>query len=235
MTPQTYPTLFELTPTGLDLFMKIMQGQAPDGALEATVPALATPVKGTGPFLAQNFTTARDLAIAVCGAFGQLSPHEAADRTGIWAWLTFVLRDCVFVTTAGMRKVGEIHRWYPSPPGDYQKAQRHLVRMPALLYASLGEDADLLLCGKPSVHGELREQLTAQQDMISRNFQQVARQLYYVEETGSFKRGAGGSNGGSARRLRTIRRQLDVTWDMSDMGPSSILRLLPAEFDPFRT
>lgn len=70
--------------------------------------------------------------------------------------------------------------------------------------------------------------------MISRNFQQVARQLYYVEATGSFKRGSAGSNGGSARRLRTIRKQLDVTWDMSDMAPASILKLLPAEFDPFR-
>ena len=180
------------------------------------------------------FATARDLAAAVCAAFGRQSPHEAADRTGVWAWLTYVLRDCVFVTKGGVRRVGEIHKWYPSAPGDYQKAQRHLIRMPVLLYASLDKDADLLLCGKPSVPGELREQLTAQQDMISRNFQRVARQLYYVEATGSFKRGSAGSNGGSARRLRTIRKQLDVTWDMSDMAPASILKLLPAEFDPFR-
>jgi hypothetical protein len=31
-----------------------------------------------------------------------------------------------------------------------------------------------------------------------------------------------------------VRKQLDVTWDMTDLGPNRILDLLPAEFDGFK-
>ncbi len=234
MTPQSYATLYQLTPQGLELFTRIMHGSAPEESLALNDRAFLEPLPGTGPFEARDYGSARELAAAVCKSLRERSPHELADRTGLWAWLTFVLRDCLFAKSGGIRKVGEMHRWYPSPPGDYQKAQRHLVRMPTLLYASLAEDADHLLLGKPSVHGELREQLTAQQDMLNRNFQKVARQLYYVDATDSFKRGAAGSGGGSARRLGTIRKQLDVTWDMTDMSAGQILKLLPPEFDAYR-
>ena len=63
----------------------------------------------------------------------------------------------------------------PAAPNDWQKAQRHLVRMPVLLYAAFGDDADHLICGKPSIGPDIREQLTSQQDMFSANFQRACR------------------------------------------------------------
>jgi hypothetical protein len=107
--------------------------------------------------------------------------------------------------------------------------------MPVLLYATLGDDGDHLICSKPGIGPEIREQLTSQQDMFSRNFQRACRNLYYDEAVGSVKKGAGGKDrAGVPRRMAAVRKQLDVTWDMTDLSAEKILELLPAEFDHFK-
>ena len=235
MTDTTYPSLFELTDEGLELFRRVMSGQASEQELDTENRRLCRPLANTGALRVTTFATAKDMAVAVIGALGNIKPHNCAGEIGLWAWLTFVLRDDLFPIRNGVRKGGEVHKWYPSSPGDYQKAQRHLVRMPVLLLSQLGDDADHLLCGSPSVHPEMREQLTSQQDMMSRNFQAVARALYFNEATKSVKRGAAGQNtAGVCRRLAQVRKQLDVTWDMTDMLPAGIMKILPPEFDRFR-
>jgi hypothetical protein len=107
--------------------------------------------------------------------------------------------------------------------------------MPTLLYAAFGSDADHLLSTKPSILPEIREQLTSQQDMFSKNFQRACRALYWDDKRGVTKRGSGSKNlPGTPRRLAAVRQQLDVTWDMTDLSPERILELLPSEFDGFK-
>jgi len=172
---------------------------------------------------------------SVVAAAGQHRIADLIPRAGLWAWLTFVLRDELFPRDAsGRRKFGEVHRWYPSNPNDWQKAQRHLVRMPVLLLSSLGKNSDHLLCGPPSILPDIREQLTSQQDMFHPAFQGAARALYYDEEHRRLKTGAGGKGAGSPRRLAKIRQQLDVTWDLYHLSAMALLRLLPKEFSRFR-
>src|SRR5690606_29016861 len=118
---------------------------------------------------------------------------------------------------------------------DWQKGQRHLVRMPVLLLKSLGDTADHLLCSAASVLPEIREQLTSQQDMFNPSFQQVARVLYFNDNTSTLKRGAGGKSGGTPRRLAKVRQQLDVTWDLEDLDAMKIIETLPVEFSRFKT
>jgi len=175
------------------------------------------------------------MAQAVLAAIGTANLFELLPDTGLWAWLTFVMRDQLFKKAGdGTFKVGEVHRWYPSNPNDWQKGQRHLVRMPVLLLKSLEKNADHLLCGAPSVLPEIREQLTSQQDMFNPAFQQVARALYFNDATDTLKRGAGGKSGGTPRRLAKVRQQLDVTWDLEDREPGEIIATLPAEFSRFK-
>jgi hypothetical protein len=71
--------------------------------------------------------------------------------------------------------------------------------------------------------------------MFSENFQRAARMLYFDDDRVTVKRGAGSKQGGTPRRLATVRQQLDVTWDMTDLSPERILDLLPEEFDRFRS
>jgi len=120
---------------------------------------------------------------------------------------------------------------------DYEasKDQRHLVRMPVLLLSSLGNKADHLLASPPSVLPEIREQLTSQQDMFAPAFQAVARALYFDEEQQKLKRGSGSKGAGSPRRLATVRKQLDVTWDLYEVPSERLVWMLPKDFDRFRS
>ncbi len=229
-----YPSLYQLTAEGLKVYNMVMTGQTPETALDVSNPLYATPLNGTQAFEVTDFASAKDMAVAICKSFGNKSPQEFAGNIGLWAWLTFVLIDVVFPLKKGVRQFKAYHRWYPSAPNDWQKAQRHLVRMPTLLYSTFGDDADHLICGKPTLGPEIREQLTSQQDMFTPNFQRACRILYFDEQSGAVKKGAASKKGpGTTRRLAAVRLQLDVTWDMTDLSAERIIELLPPEFAQF--
>jgi hypothetical protein len=228
-----YATLHELTPRGLAAFKLIFSGQLDEHVLETLDRDLVEPIRDTGPFFPQEFETAKEMARAVLDAMGGHHIAALTAREGLWAWLTFVLRDVLFPASDGKRKVGEIHRWLPSDPGDYQKGQRHLVRMPVILLSQLGDDADHLLCGPPRYLPDIREQLTSQQDMFHPTFQKAARWLYFDDKTDALKRGSGSKGGGSPRRLAEVRKQFDVTWDLYDLNADRFLGMLPREFERF--
>jgi len=231
----SFNALYAFTPEGLDAFTKVFLGTLDEQAIDPRDPELAVKIAGTKPFTPASYGSAKAMATDILFAIDKASPFELMPNTGLWAWLTFVLRDQLFKANgAGGWKTGEIHRWYPSDPGDYQKGQRHLVRMPVLLLYTLGKNADHLLCGPVSVLGEVREQLTSQQDMFSSGFQAVARALYFDDGSGALKRGAGAKGAGSSRRLAIIFKQLQVTWDVEELEPPKLLAKLPVEFDRFR-
>jgi hypothetical protein len=121
------------------------------------------------------------MAGSIINACGNVSVSEILGRPGVWAWLAFVLRDQVYPRRKdGLRKLGEVHRWYPADIN------------PVLLLSSFGANADHLLCGPPSVPGEVREQMTSQQDMFHPTIQAAARMLYYDESIENLRRGAAG-------------------------------------------
>ena len=230
-----YSTLYSLTPEGIEIFKRFIRDETSGHVFQDPDRSLASPLPGTGPFIVKEFKTAKEMARAIVSAFAADDPKDHAPDTGLWSWLTAILVDQIFPRKNGVREPRELYKWFPAAPNDFQKAQRHMVRAPTLLYAAFGDDADHLLCSKPSVGPEIREQLTSQQDMFSRNFQRVARTLYFDDETQALKPGAGSKNApGVPRRLAAVRKQLDVTWDMTDLSTEKILRLLPGEFDSFR-
>ena len=231
----SYSTLRSFNENGLDAFKKVFTGQVDDAVIDPTDPDLTSSVQGTGSFTPKDFATAKEMAQAILAAIGTAKLVKLLPDTGLWAWLTFTMRDRLFKKAGdGTMKVGEVHRWYPSNPNDWQKGQRHLVRMPVHLLKTLGNNADHLLCGPPAVLPKIREQLTSQRDMFNPTFQQVARALYFNDATGSLKPGAGGTTGGTPRRLASLRKQLDVTWDLEELEPSEIISRLPAEFSRFK-
>ena len=229
-----FPTVYELTPMGLVAFKRIFEGDLTESAISPVDPQFAVPVVGTKSINDAPAATSKELAARILQSLGT-DWEKMLSRTGIWAWLTFILRDVAFPKNAeGDRKPKEIHRWYPSSPGDWQKAQRHLIRMPVVLLGSLNDAADHLLCAPPSVLPEIREQLTSQQDMFSVEFQRAAKQLYFDNDKNGLRRGAGGKTAGTPRRLAKVRQQLDVTWNLFDLDAAHIVNLLPKEFDRFK-
>lgn len=228
-----YPAVYEFTPMGMSAFKRIFEGTLPEDAINPIDGQFAVRIPGTTSIDDSPCTTAKELAARVLASLGPEWPSYLAN-SGMWAWLTFVLRDSVVPRDShGHRHPGEVHRWYPSDPGDWQKAQRHLVRMPVILLGTLGTAADHLLCGPPWILPEIREQLTSQQDMFNVEFQKVARALYLDELKGGLKRGTGGKGAGAPRRLAKVRQQLDVTWNLFDLDADHIIKLLPKEFNRF--
>ena len=135
----TYSGLYEFNSIGLDAFQKVFSGKLDDSVVDPTDASIVSLVRGTGSFTPSDFATSKDMAEAVISALGNGSIFELLPKTGLWAWLTFIMRDQLFKKASdGTWQVGESHRWYPSNANDWQKGQRHLVRMPVLLLGSLG-------------------------------------------------------------------------------------------------
>lgn len=232
----TYPEIRSFNEEGLARFLAIMGGSEPMGLIDPVDPKFSAPVPGTVTLTITDFPNRQAMAKAVCSAFGSQRPEGLQHETGIWTWLTWVLREQLFDcdTKSGQLKVGEEWVWNPAKPDQYQKAQRHKVRLPVVVWSTLGTDADHLLYGPVKKPGELISQLTSQQDMLAPSFQRLCRKLYFDDAAKKVKKGAAGAGAGSARRLARIRKQLDITWDMSDLDTDAIAKLLPAEFDKFR-
>jgi hypothetical protein len=231
----TYTSLYEFTDEGMRLFRRVFEGLAHEEDLNPTDPSLAQRISGTVALDIDDWGTTKEMARAILDACGSVTVSDLLRRPGLWAWLAFVMRDQVYPRLkTGQRKLGEVHRWMPAGVNDYQKGQRHLIRMPVLLLSSFGKDADHLLCGSPSVPGEVREQLTSQQDMFHPTVQAAARKLYFDDKAGKLRRGSGDKRRGGARRFAQVRKQLDVTWDLFALTSDQFLEKLPKEFDKFK-
>ena len=61
--------------------------------------------------------------------------------------------------------------------------------------------------------------------------------VFYVDpKTGKAKKGSGGAGPGSPRRLTAAYlNQIDLTVDYRGMSAEQVLRILPREFDKFKT
>ena len=231
----SYSALYEFTPAGMQAFQDAMEGRLDESALNPTDTAFATRIVGSAPFTPREWETSKEMAQAIIDACGSVPLNDLLRRNGLWAWLAFVMRDEVYPLRAnGTRKLGEVHRWLPADLNDFQKGQRHLIRMPVILLDSFGSNADHALCGAPSVPGEVREQMTSQQDMFHPTIQAAARKLYFDDATGNLRKGASGKGEGSARRLAQVRNQLDVTWDLFAISPEQFVAKLPKEFNRFK-
>jgi hypothetical protein len=134
--------------------------------------------------------------------------------------------------------VGEQARYIPAVT-DFQKRYRHLLAGPFRVFRTHRDNparALVLLCGPVHKPGEIVEQIINRQEIISNpKAVEAATTIYFDARTGSFKRGAAGKGGGSARRFAEILNQFDVTWDLYWMSAAGILSKLPSEFDRFRS
>lgn len=231
----TYPSLYCFNSEGLSVFDDAFGDRLVGHQIEPLNRDLVSPIVGTGAFVPATYASAKSMAQSIISALGHEKVREHLSNCGLWAWLTFVLKEQLFKRDIyGQWKFGERSRWYPSDPNDWRKSQRHLVRMPVHLLHSFGDSADHLLCGSPNAMTEIREQLTSQRDMFSPVFLQVGRRLYFDSAKGGLRRGAGRKVGGTPRRLARLRQQLDVAWDLDDLTPDEIISMLPSEFDQFK-
>jgi hypothetical protein len=161
------------------------------------------------------------------------------DDIGVWAWLSVFMFDQLCPPDRqGRHRPGEVARWIPDPT-NFKKYYRHLLAGPFRIYRLHSENprrAMAMLSGPPDKPGELHEQLASRQELVTNAaIVQTATNLYLDSVSGEAKRGASGSGPGSVRRFAVIMRQYDVTWDLSLISHTELLKMLPREFDRFRS
>ena len=230
-----FPILYQFTTLGMQKFEAVFRGEISSGSLDPIDSAIATSIAGSKGFEAKEFQTTKEMASSVLASLGSNSVQDVLHNRALWAWLTFVLRDNLFKKNPnGSLKHGAYEVWMPSDPNNYQKAQRHKVRMPVQLFDQFGDDADHALCGRPDTPGEVREQCTSQQSMFTRDFQKLCRHLYYDSAKKKITSGAGGKGAGASRRLPQVSNQFQVTWDIHSFSVDDWIDKLPQEFDKFK-
>ena len=225
-----YKGLYRFTQKGNEHFEKELIDNADDDSW-AVHSRNAERLPGSKPFVIESFETAGELGQAVVAALGDSKVSDLLEDRGLWNWLTYVLRRQLFTDSSGQYVLKERPRWDWTSVKDYRKIARHQVRMPAWLMESFGERAAHLVCTPPNQYPDIRERLASQQDLFSDTMLEVGQKLFYDEASRSLKRGH--SHG--VDRLVKVKRQLDVTWDLSLMSADQVLRLLPAEFDEFKS
>jgi len=158
---------------------------------------------------------------------------------GMWSWLTlFYFDELCPKDKSGNRYPRERAAYIPEPQ-NFQRYYRHLLLGPHLIFRAhidKPKRAMAVLCQPLHLIDDIIAQLAAYQEIVSnKTIIEMATQLYLDPVSGGKKRGAGGKGPGSPRRLTTVLDQFDVTWDLYAMSLSEFWKLLPREFDKFRS
>lgn len=182
------------------------------------------------------FYTRMEWASYANGLLRSVEPREL-DKY-FWSWLSLAYFDSVCPPDRdGYREVRARARYIPE--GDnYRRYYRHLLASPYAIYRAYTDEplkALCLLSSSLSSPGELVEQLSARQELVTNKSVVHAATLLYIDGEGSAKRGAGGSGPGSPRRLAQVLDQFDLTFDIYSIPPRELIGILPKEFDKFKT
>ena len=158
---------------------------------------------------------------------------------GLWTWLTLFYFDQVCPADGnGNRDAQDEARLLPLLD-NHQRFYRHLLLGPFLIvraHRDNPERAIAMLCNPLWKPGEIVEQLASRKELVTnRGVAELSTRLYYDPTKKSFKRGAGSSVKGAARRLAALLNQLDLTFYLYGMSAEELLAILPKEFDRFRT
>ncbi len=193
-------------------------------------PALSEPIGDSFTLPSGGFASRWHFGAWLYRELDRVLDEESQTRDpGLWTWLALRLFD--IVRPPGT-KVYENAR-YILAADDYRKRYRHLVAGPYLIYSIYQDEPQLiraLLATKPHAPGDLYEQFASRQELItSASVIGSVNKMYFDEETGGLKRGAGAN----ARRLAEVLMQYDVTYDFAVLPVDRLLEMLPKEFRRF--
>ena len=152
---------------------------------------------------------------------------------GLWSWLAlFHFDQLCKPDAAGNRKPLEDSVYVLDERFSFRRYYRHAIRTPWLAVKEHGEHSKvLLLTSGKGIRTDINEQLGAYQHIFAnKTIIAAAYAMYFDTLQQKPRRGAGGKGGGSPRRLASIARQLELTYDLQDCSPPKFLELLPKEF-----
>lgn len=196
-------------------------------------------VDGGVEVLPRSFATRLEAGVFLNELIDRARVPRPERDTGLWAWLTLFFFDEVCPKDGNGRRSPQDEARLIAQVDNFQRFYRHLLLGPFLIvraHADNPERALAFLCNPLWKPGEIAEQLASRKELVTNHaVAETATLLYYDPDKRSFRRGAGSSVKGAARRLAALLNQLDLTWYLYGMTSEEIMRLLPKEFDRFRS
>lgn len=179
------------------------------------------------------FSSAFDIGQHMIKVFANCEDRLISRNHGLWSWLALFYFDQLCKPDAsGNRKPLEDAVYVLEERFSFRRYYRHAVRTPWLAVKEHGEYAKvLLLTSGKGTRTDINEQLGAYQHLFAnKTIIASAYAMYFDKNRQKPRKGAGGKGGGSARRLASIARQLELTYDLQECTPVKFLTLLPREF-----
>lgn len=179
------------------------------------------------------FASAFDIGEHIVRAFSPLEDRLISRNHGLWTWLAlFYFDQLCKADTSGNRRPLEDAVYVLEDRFSFRRYYRHAVRTPWLAVKEHGEHAKVLLLTRGrGTRTDINEQLGAYQHLFAnKTIIDAAYAMYFDHIQQKPRSGAGGKGGGSARRLASIARQLELTYDLQECTPKKFLGLLPREF-----
>lgn len=181
----------------------------------------------------RSFNSAYEIGAYMIEVFDSFEDRLISRNHGLWSWLALFYFDQLCKPDASCnRKPLEDAVYVLEERFSFRRYYRHGIRTPWMAVKEHGEHAKvLLLTSGKGTRTDINEQLGAYQHLFAnKTIIASAYAMYFDATQQKPRRGAGGKGGGSARRLASIARQLELTYDLQECTPSKFLALLPKEF-----
>jgi len=185
------------------------------------------------PTLPEVFNTKLQLAEFVDKIFPTNKYDEVRIDIGMWTWLAAVMFDKI---TNNRKKLKEERAYVAGL--SFQEFYRHLILGPYFIYFNAKGDlsrVQVLLYDDPTTMNEVMVQFGSYQTLMqNKDLQSVVQRLYFDTTRGRIKKGAGGKEAGTPRRLMDFFRQIELNYDLSSVDESKFWEMIPSEFSKFK-
>ena len=181
----------------------------------------------------RSFSSAYEIGMYMINVFASCEDRLISRNHGLWSWLAlFYFDQLCKPDTSGNRTPLENAVYVLEDRFSFRRYYRHAIRTPWMAVREHGEHAKvLLLTSGRGTRTDINEQLGAYQHLFAnKTIITSAYAMYFDKDQQKPRRGAGGKSGGSARRLASVARQLELTYDLQECSPAKFLTLLPREF-----
>lgn len=186
------------------------------------------------PTIPNEFKTKLELAEFIDKIFPRNKYDEVRVDIGMWTWLAAVMFDKI----TNCRKKLKEERAYVAGL-SFQEFYRHLILGPYFIYFNAKDElsrVQVLLYDDPTTMNEVMVQFGSYQTLMqNKGLQAVVQRLYFDSEKRRIKRGAGGKEAGTPRRLMDFFRQIELNYDLSSVSESRFWDMIPPEFSKFKS
>ena len=161
---------------------------------------------------------------------------NAFGHRGLWTWFGAVWSDQLLKNSKGNFFVGAHERYVLSTSA--RRDYRHLLYGPWLVYNAANSRPDLLeiaLRDPVTKDSPVFEQLASRKEIVSNLSALTLINSWYrdVKAGAVYPEAIKGDIAGGLRRFGAVYSQLAVNYDLHNMNPDQIQRLLPDEFKPW--